>query len=131
MVSYISKSLCQTLQTKRQPSSKYAQDYYIGLARSKISLRLGPCAKSAVPVHSVCIPAHYDICSFTDSIPPLLATPVRSRAGGSEPRESAADSFVDRSRSMDVGYYWAIYIRVHWVLRRSKKPRSAGSYPDL
>jgi len=47
-LSFISESLCQTLRTKRQGADLQIRcfgDNYTGLARSKVSLRLGPCAK--------------------------------------------------------------------------------------
>jgi len=47
-LSFISASLCRILRTKRQRIDlqiRYFGDNFTGFARSKVSLRLGPCAK--------------------------------------------------------------------------------------
>lgn len=48
--SFISESLCQTLRTKRQRAELHIRCFgekYTGLAKSRVSLQLAPCAKSA------------------------------------------------------------------------------------
>jgi len=85
-VSFISESLCQTLRTKRQRAApiRYFGDNYIGRARSKVSFRLGPCAKSGT-TFSFTAYVFQRITTYADSVSPLLAISARSRAGGSEP----------------------------------------------
>jgi len=75
-VSFISESLCQTLRTKRQRAEfqiRYFGDNYTGLARSKISLRLGSCAKSGTVTFTACVFQRITIYSFADSVSPFLA----------------------------------------------------------
>jgi len=86
---------------------------YAGLARSKVSFRLGPCARTYVYVHSICLPMHYDIRSLANSVSPFVAASALSWAGGSESHESAADSFTNRSRSI-------------WIAVDRSSPRSIG-----
>jgi len=100
-LSFISEFLCQTLRTKRQHADLQIRcfwDNYTGLARSKVTLQLGPFANPDLCFRSQRI-SFNALRSLVNSISSYVTTSARSWAG-SKSRESAADSFTNRGRSV-------------------------------
>jgi len=107
-LSFIFKSLCQTLRTKRQRADLQIRcfgDNFTGLARSKVSLRLGPCTKPG-PTFPFTAYVFQRITTYalqlTGSVFSLMAISTWSQTGGSQSRKSTANPFTNRGRSIRI-----------------------------